>query len=549
MSYRQDWRSNFRHTTYRPNQEEALDRIGTHLDNGAKVVVGEIPTGVGKSDIAMALARCTDNAYLATSLNPLIDQYVKDFGESEDFWYIKGRSNYFCPESEDGNCLKGSERKCNLYEERPEEGTPMKNFDSPCDYKANRNLCSRKPIALTNLTYFGVGIRPHTENSVWEKRKLAVIDEAHNLPDEVLNMVSLVISNKDLYDCGIVEDVALQLGPGEVIAEDKFLVFILDLRSKIISQIVKLSKDNASALAFADAIKTMNEMLDKINWYHQSVECGVEWLVELIKSESKGRTYHKVQARPIESGYFAQNLFFKHQAEQYLLQSATIIDPSIYCKDLGIETYEYVEEPSPFNLVARRPIFLMNSGDMGHKTMEGTLPNAFKDVHNIMLAYHGRRGLVHTTSYSLQKKLQEKFADNPRCIFMTPETRNECFQKFFFTKDAVLFSPSLMEGFDGKDDLLRFQILMKIPYPDFGDKRIKIKADRDRRWYLYQAKKPLIQSVGRGMRSADDWCDYYVIDTRFEKFARDHLPREMSNTIYNQGSALTRMRKMYKELV
>lgn len=549
MSYRQDWRSNFRHTTYRPNQEEALDRIGTHLDNGVKVVVGEIPTGVGKSDIAMALARCTDNAYIATSLNPLIDQYVKDFGESEDFWYIKGRTNYFCPESEEGNCLKGSERKCHLYETKPEEGQPMRDFQSPCDYKANRNLCSRKQIALTNLTYFGVAIRPSAEHTVWNKRKLAIIDEAHNLPDEVLNMVSLVISNKDLYDCGIVEDVNLQLGPGEVVDQDRFTIFILDLKSKITSQIIKLSKDSTSAMAFADAIKNMNEMLDKINWYHMSIECGVEWLVELIKSESKGRTYHKVQARPIESGYFAQNLFFKHQAEQYLLQSATIIDPQIYCTDLGIEKFEYVEEPSPFDLPRRRPIFLMNSGDMGHKNLDATLPNAIKDVHNIILAYRGKRGLIHTVSYGLQKKLEEKFASNPRCIFMTPDNREDSFEKFYRTNDAVLFSAALMEGFDGKDDVLRFQVLMKIPYPDFGDKRIKIKAERNRRWYNYQAKKPLIQSVGRGMRGADDWCDFYVVDTRFEKFAQSHLPREMTNTMYGQGSALTRMRKMYKDLV
>jgi ATP-dependent DNA helicase DinG len=37
------------------------------------------------------------------------------------------------------------------------------------------------------------------------------------------------------------------------------------------------------------------------------------------------------------------------------------------------------------------------------------------------------------------------------------------------TKPNVLISPSLYTGLDLKDDLSRFQIIVKVPYPDLGE--------------------------------------------------------------------------------
>ena len=65
------WRKNFRHSTFRPGQENSLDTIAKHFNEDNKFVVAEIPTGVGKSDIAMALAKTEGSAYVATSQNTL----------------------------------------------------------------------------------------------------------------------------------------------------------------------------------------------------------------------------------------------------------------------------------------------------------------------------------------------------------------------------------------------------------------------------------------------------------------------------------------------
>ena len=47
-----------------------------------RVLVVEAPPGVGKSHVAMALARWSGDAYLLTSQKLLQDQYEREFGAS-----------------------------------------------------------------------------------------------------------------------------------------------------------------------------------------------------------------------------------------------------------------------------------------------------------------------------------------------------------------------------------------------------------------------------------------------------------------------------------
>ena len=42
----------------------------------------------------------------------------------------------------------------------------------------------------------------------------------------------------------------------------------------------------------------------------------------------------------------------------------------------------------------------------------------------------------------------------------------------------------MAEGIDLKDDLSRFQIITKVPYPNLGDERIKIRCNKDYIWYV-----------------------------------------------------------------
>lgn len=535
MSYLDSWRTHFRHPTYRKNQEPATDKVATFLDEGQEMVIAEIPTGVGKSDIAMSLARSTKNAYIATSINTLVDQYVRDFGSDGDFWWIKGRNNYPCVHLEDETCKTGSESNCPSYDD---EECP-----TPCSYKTNRNRAANSPIALTNLTYFSMGLRSER----WGTRNLAVIDEAHNLAGEIMNQVSLEISDRVLKKLMLATTVEGTFRDGNVVQLSDFQIFFEAVVSGAKASI-HLLISKGIAHNYEKEIEKLEELIERQSWFDRSVEAGVQWVIQ-AKKDGKGQHAY-VTAKPLHVAFFAQNMFFNKQAQQYLLQSATIVNPKKYAEELGIESYGYVEEGSPFDLGRFRPIFLMDSGSMTFKNLDGTFPDAMSDVIRIMNSYKNSRGIIHTVSYALQKKLWEYLQHEPRCIFMTPDNKQEALEEFAATPGAVLLSPSLMEGFDGKGDLLRFQVIMKLPYASLGDLQVKMKADLDQEWYTWQCVKSVIQALGRGMRSEDDWCDTYIIDSAFKKFADYNLPKEIKKTMYESPDvARARLRKMAQILV
>ena len=88
------------------------------------------------------------------------------------------------------------------------------------------------------------------------------------------------------------------------------------------------------------------------------------------------------------------------------------------------------------------------------------------------------------------------------------------------TKPTVLISPSLHTGLDLKDDLSRFQIIIKVPYPNIGDRWINEKRKINQQWYNWQTALRLVQGFGRSIRSKEDWAKTYVLDSAFGYFVK-----------------------------
>ena len=90
------------------------------------------------------------------------------------------------------------------------------------------------------------------------------------------------------------------------------------------------------------------------------------------------------------------------------------------------------------------------------------------------------------------------------------------------TEPTVLISPSLYTGLDLKDDLSRFQIIVKVPYPDLGDRWINEKRKKNGQWYIWQTALTLVQAVAssRSVRSKEDHAVTYALDSGFENFVK-----------------------------
>ena len=66
------------------------------------------------------------------------------------------------------------------------------------------------------------------------------------------------------------------------------------------------------------------------------------------------------------------------------------------------------------------------------------------------------------------------------------------------------------------------QILLKVPFPDLGDNRVKRRLEMGHRtWYQNQAMLEVIQAYGRAIRAEDDMARFYVVDGSFTRLVRD----------------------------
>ncbi len=101
-------------------------------------------------------------------------------------------------------------------------------------------------------------------------------------------------------------------------------------------------------------------------------------------------------------------------------------------------------------------------------------------------------------------------------------TKDEMLKAHANSKNSIIIAPAMHEGLDLKDDLSRFQIICKVPYPSFHEnEQLKIRMQLSQDYYNWLTALKLVQSYGRSIRSVDDWADTFVLDQDFVRFKRN----------------------------
>jgi len=244
----------------------------------------------------------------------------------------------------------------------------------------------------------------------------------------------------------------------------------------------------------------------------------VEWIFTIEKT--KKLKYKRVVFRPLTIDLFAADSLLNF-GEHRLYLSATILDHKSFCKSLGIDHQEaeFIRVPSTFPPENRR-LYFTNTGYMNMNNLDETLPNVVNDVIKALNYHKAEKGLIHCHSYKIANYIENN-CSSPRLLFHTSENREDILQKFIkSTKPLVLVSPSMTEGLDLKDDLARWEIIVKIPYLYIGDKQVARRMKVDPEWYIWQTCLTLVQSYGRIFRSENDWGTAYLFDSGARSFIR-----------------------------
>jgi ATP-dependent DNA helicase DinG len=247
------------------------------------------------------------------------------------------------------------------------------------------------------------------------------------------------------------------------------------------------------------------------------------WIVSEIKKENYEAV--RVELKPLDVSRYCKALFEK--CAKTLIMSATILDHKVFCRNIGLDPdkVKFIRIPSDFPL-EHRPIIPLNVVYLNYTNLQSNEVKLTiaKAVDNLMTLHNNHKGIIHTTSYEQLHFIKENISQtNARRLIVTdPEIQRDevIFQHTETMKPTVLISPSLHTGLDLKDELSRFQIITKIPYPNKSDRWTNAKRNMDTEWYYWQTALKLVQAYGRSVRSKDDWAKTYILDSAFGYFVK-----------------------------
>lgn len=512
----------------RKNQADIIPQIIESFKK-KKYVILEAPTGSGKSFVAVSISNYYSEkygddlkygTYILVHQKILQDQYVNEnwskiFSENGKIASVYSADNYVCHKL---GHLGVTCAEVASYRKKDASCCPIQQ----CTYTKNREEFIKGTIGVTNIQYF-MNMAAYTTKLQY--KRLLVIDEAHNTENNVMNFISIDISE---FLCSQ----RLKIRIPEYKSDEQIISWIeKEYKPNIIKKISEIESETTNLI---DLKNRTDEQEENLKNKLQDFDFWDKYLCKLNRALQKWdpklwtidtsltKTGYKiVSLKPIIINDYTYDLLFK-QTENVLMMSATILDKSAFCKSIGLDEnqVDFYKLPSTFP-PEKRPIYFFPTGSMSAKNINETLPILVKSIEHLLEHHLNNKGIIHTNSYKIAEYIKKNINKKhiKRLLTHKPDNRDEILQKHISSsKPTVLLTPSMAEGVDLKDDLSRFQIICKIPFPYLGDKRVQLKMKLQTWWYSYQTVKLLVQSLGRSVRSSDDFAISYILDEDWSYF-------------------------------
>jgi Rad3-related DNA helicase len=508
--------------SYRPGQKEAIEFILDAFNNGKKFVLLDAPTGSGKSAIAYAVAHHFAKTYYLTSTKILQMQLLNDFGHDGFMAVLKGRNAYKCntwpkklEEAASDKAAKTSWRESMIRQiSRPEfnfncnvgfcklvmHTSSLGECIGVCEYWEHVRKALESRMCVMNFDSF-LYQTSHSKSFRNEHRSLMVADECHNSESKLLDFVALIISDQDL-------DIMLEEKKNAAEYANYFKEIDLLQRVSLLLQIA-LSKDDIHKADRLEALRS------KLNLFLNDESSG-KWICNFIKRER----HRVVEIKPLFVDKFARDLLFS-KSDHILMMSATILSPKIVMNSLGISSEDaiYYKMPNHFP-VKNRLIHLEPCGSLNHKNKMDTFPKLIQSVDDICSRHAGQKGIIHTHNFEIAELLMRECKLSGRFLYQKRFIdKDEMLKAHTNGTDTVIVAPAMHEGLDLIDDLSRFQIICKVPYPNQIDnpqlkERVKLSWD----YYIWLTALKMVQCYGRSIRHDNDYATTYILDSDFSKF-------------------------------
>lgn len=505
---------------WRHNQSFIMAKIVGAISSGHNFVVAELPTGSGKTMISMAARQILEKKtlYICTTKS-LQDQFLADFPHAK---LIKGRANYPCGQFPD------------KFPNVTADDCPARKCTMACPYASAKNDAIHAQIAVMNMSYF---LAEMQHIGAFKNRGLLIIDECDTLEDALLEQVSVQVSefDVDFLNVGKVD------APEFKTKFESWKIWAEKAREKVKERMAELEREietyntgyeddedwSTLPIVKIRERKRLERLYAKLMFFLKNVD--QYWVWEKVSAwrpdkkipDATFRQGEKWVFKPVRVDQFGDIVFTAGQ--NFILMSATILDSFQFEKNVGLHKYReegkvaFIRMGSVFD-ASKRPVIIRKGPDLTYKNADYGMTQLPKYIKEILDAHPNEKGVIHAVTYKIAQALEKTFPD--RVITHSSSTRREVIETFKrSTQPLVLVSPSVDRGEDFPDDICRFIVIVKTPYPSLGDQRIKRRLyHKDgQRWYTLKTVSKIVQMTGRGMRHEEDYCISYILDPAFKK--------------------------------
>ena len=505
----------------RKQQQQILEFVKDSINQDKKFIMIDAPTGVGKSYAAIMISEWyrtevnkSAKVDILTNSKILQDQYIKDFNFIAD---LKGKTNYWC---------RGQNMTCGDAEML---GKVTKQQCKICPYKMAKTAWIRKPLSLTNF-HLITSYSMYSDEFLQERRsKLLIVDEAHGFEEVFCDFVSSVFSKRALAQFDIWDSQMESTLEGIQNIYDLADYVKSDIVPKL-DQKIKMWLEEANSKRIRskkmDLVKKANHADKAMCKYNRLVKdrenFEKNWIFE--KSiDSYGNT--KILVEPIWASIYLQEYFWS-KYDHVIFMSGTILNKDLFSKLMGIDStgVSYLALPCPFD-AKNRPIIYLKFGKMSYYDKKETFNRSIPIIERIIEKNKEVKGIIHTSNYELSTWIQTSIKDS-RLIFHDSDTREKSLTQHISSEySTIIVSPSMITGIDLKDDLSRFQIILKVPFPNLTSMKIKKRLESNPEWYNWKTLVDILQAYGRSIRNEKDWAETYILDECFDQILNNNVPQ------------------------
>ena len=332
------------------------------------------------------------------------------------------------------------------------------------------------------------------------------------------------------------------------------LVFLSSIKENCETIVSRQNSDMDDIQLSKQQKKDITAMFKILSWFHNyesliseflkaSESAGSEYVViEELKDRMTGNLSYTLNC--VKEDYLCYNFLLKN-AKYKVMTSATVGNKKSYMDNIGTKYSEnqqiatFMDIPNIFDFT-KSPIYYIPNYKMSYANKKTDFPKIQQLVYKILGSdnFKSVRGMINTGSYENARAIYDNAPEDIKkrlCMYISSKDKADTIEKYTAFKNKVLIGPTLVEGVDLPDDLCRFIIIVKVPYPNISSKSVKAKMNIFPLWYESTTSNTVIQNIGRGVRNENDYCTTFILDGCFGNLyvkTKDQYPPEIRQRIH-----------------